>query len=145
MRIVIIIILIASGMFAAACNNSADNAAMVKIMEDTARYTTIQWQDSVVRFDTLDQGAKATVVFRFKNTGTRPLILADVRAGCGCTVADYTRGAIVPGGEGEVKGLFDSNRAHAGEVRKNILVTSNTSNGTRHTLIFTGFVREKKA
>ncbi|NCI46247.1 DUF1573 domain-containing protein [Sediminibacterium soli] len=128
----------------AACSQQAGNDAAVKIMEDTARYTTIQWQDSVVHFDTLDQGNQTTVVFKFRNTGTQPLILADVKAGCGCTVAEYTKEAVPPGGEGVVKGLFDSNRAQAGEVRKNILVTSNTRNGTRHTLIFTGFIREKK-
>lgn len=141
MKLTIVIITI---VLLAACNQGG-TALADKIMSDTSRYTTIQWRDTIVGFDTLEQGAQTTVVFHFKNTGNQPLVLTEVRAGCGCTVADYTKGAVAPGAEGEVKGLFDSNRAHAGEVRKNILVTSNTRNGTRQTLIFTGFIKEKKA
>ncbi|MES2003352.1 MAG: DUF1573 domain-containing protein [Bacteroidota bacterium] len=112
------------------------------ILSDTAKYTQIQWLDSVVNFGTINMGEKIQVVFRFKNTGKNPLFLANVRAGCGCTVPDYTKGAIAPGGEGVVTGAFDSNKAHAGEVRKSIFVTTNTHNQTRYTLIFTGLIKE---
>ena len=87
-------------------------------------------------------GEKIKVVFRFKNSGTKPLVLAEVKAGCGCTVPDYTKGAIAPGAQGEVTGAFDSNKSHTGEVRKSIFVTANTHDKTNHTLIFTGLIKE---
>ncbi|MEO8173321.1 MAG: DUF1573 domain-containing protein [Sediminibacterium sp.] len=116
--------------------------ADAKLMADTARYTTIQWMDTVVNFGTVTKGEKVKVVFRFRNTGTQPLVLASVQAACGCTIPSYTKGVIVPGGEGEVTGAFDSNKSAAGEVRKSIFVTANTKNKTRHTLVFTGFITD---
>ena len=114
-----------------------------KEMADTTTYTTVQWIDSVVNFGSIPMGEKAQVAFRFRNTGAKPLYIANVRAGCGCTVADFTKGAIAPGREGVVTGAFDSNKSHPGEVRKNIFVTTNTKNGKDHTLIFTGLIKEK--
>jgi hypothetical protein len=112
------------------------------ILADTAKYTSIQWLDSVVNFGSINMGEQMKVVFRFRNTGSQPLFLTEVRAGCGCTVPDYTKGAIAPGGEGVVTGAFDSNKAHPGEVRKSIFVTTNTREKTKHTLIFTGTIKE---
>lgn len=123
-------------------NNNPKDAAAEKIMADTARYTNIQWTDSVVNFGSINMGEQIKIAFHFRNTGNQPLFLANVKAGCGCTVPDYTRGAIPPGGEGEVTGAFDSNKAHAGEVRKAIFVTTNTYNKKEHTLIFTGLIKE---
>ena len=113
------------------CNDG--DTVDTKEMADTANYTTIQWMDSLVNFGTIPMGKQVQVVFRFQNTGTKPLYLADVKAGCGCTAPDYTKDAIVPGGEGVVTGAFDSNRSHPGEVRKNIFVTTNTRNGKDQT------------
>lgn len=116
--------------------------ADAKLMADTAKYTTVQWLDTLVSFGTANKGEQVKVTFRFRNTGNQPLILASVRAACGCTVPDYTKGAVAPGGEGEVTGAFDSNKSAAGEVRKSIFVTTNTKNKTRQTLIFTGLINE---
>lgn len=109
-----------------------------QILSDTAGYTTLAWQDSVVQFGKAPMGELVRIKFHFRNTGTHPLYLANVKAGCGCTVPDYTKGAIPPGGEGDVTGAFDTKLAHVGEVRKAIFVTANTRYKTEHTLIFTG-------
>lgn len=112
------------------------------VMADTSHYTTIQWLDSVVNFGSIRKGETIKVAFRFRNTGKYPLLITNVRAGCGCTVPEYTQQAVAPGAEGLVTGAFDSNKAQAGEVRKSIFVSANTSNKTTHTLIFTGLVNE---
>lgn len=113
-------------------------------LADTANFTTIQWIDSIVNFGTITQGEKIQLKFRFKNIGDKPLFITNVRAGCGCTVPDYTKGAVAPGSEGEVTAAFDTNRAMAGNVRKTVVVHTNTRNGNEHTLIFTGDVKEVK-
>jgi hypothetical protein len=120
-----------------------EKAAKV-ILADTSHYTTMEWKDTVVNFAPITMGEKATVSFKFRNTGKYPLILTNVKAGCGCTVPGYTKGAIPPGAEGEVTGEFDSNKSHEGEVRKNIYVTTNTHGKTSHTLIFAGYIERKK-
>jgi hypothetical protein len=126
---------------AISCSNgtglNSDKAA------DTANYTRIQWLDTTVNFGTVAMGEQVRVVFRFRNNGNKPLFLTNVRAGCGCTVPDYTKGAIAPGLDGEVSGAFDTNKSQPGTVRKNIFVTANTKGETLHTLTFTGVIREK--
>jgi hypothetical protein len=141
MRAILFAMILAIGFLACTGGDDAKNA---QLMADSSNYTRIQWLDSIVRFDTIAMGDQAKVSFRFRNTGNKPLYLTEVRAGCGCTVPDYTKGAIAPGMEGEVTGAFNSNKAHPGEVRKSIFVTANTLNGTKHTLIFTGLIREGK-
>lgn len=113
-------------------------------LADTATYTTIQWLDSLVDFGTITQGEKIQLKFRFRNTGNKPLFITSVRAGCGCTVPSYTKEAVAPGGEGEVTASFDTNRSAAGDTRKTVVVHTNTHNGSEHSLIFTGHVKEVK-
>ena len=124
------------------CNNDGPKTGGGQI-PDTANYTSIQWLDSMVSFGSINMGEKAMVTFKFRNTGNKPLFLTNVKAGCGCTVPDFTKGAIAPGSEGKVTGAFNSNQSQPGEVRKNIFVTTNTKNRTDHTLIFTGVIRKK--
>ncbi len=136
-----IIALISMGLFA--CNTTDQSKKNLPVTNiDTTNFTRIQWQDSIVNFGSVNMGEKIQVVFKFKNIGENPLILTNVRAGCGCTVPDYTKGAIAPGGEGVVTGEFDTNKAHPGEVHKNIFVTTNTQNGINHTLTFGGTIKE---
>ena len=142
MKRIVIPVLLSSVIWLSCKNNDISKDANTKILADTTQYTNIQWLDSVVNFGNINMGEKIKVVFRFKNSGTKPLVLAEVKAGCGCTVPDYTKGAIAPGAQGEVTGAFDSNKSHPGEVRKNIFVTANTHDKTNHTLIFTGLIKE---
>lgn len=137
-----IALIVLSFFVSVSCNNDGAKPGEAQTA-DTANYTSIQWLDSAVNFGSIAMGEQAKVVFKFRNTGSNPLFLTNVRAGCGCTVADYTQGAIAPGNEGEVTGAFDSNKAQPGEVRKNIFVTTNTNNRRDHTLIFTGVIRER--
>ena len=42
-------------------------------------------------------------VFRFKNTGTAPLLVKHVSSSCGCAAPEWTRRPILPGEKGEIK------------------------------------------
>lgn len=108
-----------------------------KAIEDTSNFTTVKWLDTVINFGTIKQGEKINLKFRCINTGTKPLVLTNVRPGCGCTVADYCRDAILPNKEGWVTASFDSKR-FCGEVHKSILAASNSNNERERTLQFTG-------
>jgi hypothetical protein len=129
-----------------ACKNEASSnkptAESKKALADTANYTTVQWLDSIYNFGTVQKGEQVKMVFRCKNTGEKPLIITQARPGCGCTVADFTKNAIPPGGTGEVTGVFDSNRG-SGMVHKSIFVVTNTKHNTEHILIFNGEIKEK--
>ncbi len=70
-----------------------------------------------------------TTVFKFKNTGTAPLILNNVKASCGCTTPKWTRDPIAPNGSGEITVSYNpANRP--GVFTKTVTVTSNAENST---------------
>lgn len=109
---------------------------------DPANNTTIEWIDGTTKdFGKIKEGEKLTVVFKFKNTGSKPLIFSDVHAGCGCTVAEKPEKPIAPGETGEIKGEFDSNNK-TGMQSKNITATSNTDPAMAN-LVFTCEVKPK--
>lgn len=98
--------------------------------------TTIQWIDSVKNVGTINEGQVVDIVFRFKNTGTKQLVIRDVKASCGCTVAERPEAPIAPGKEGEIKATFNS-QGRLGMNNKTLTVMANTPGDETHQLGFT--------
>jgi Protein of unknown function (DUF1573) len=133
----------------AACKN-ADNKATISrssanelALKDSANFTTIEWLDSMHRdLGKIISGEQLEVSFRFKNTGKKPLIIANVHASCGCTVPETPKEPFAPGAEGFIKATFNS-AGRIGQNRKEIYVTANTSPNTVQQLEFTVQVDKK--
>lgn len=71
-----------------------------------------------------EEGGKVIGRFTFTNVGNEPLELTNVRPGCGCTAANYSRGQIAPGEKGFIDATYNPyNRP--GAFTKNIRVTTN--------------------
>jgi len=148
MKTFLLLAMMAIGVYACQTNAAHNKALAAKgqdALNDTANYTEIKWIDSLYNFGSVEKGQQVKMTFHFKNTGSKPLIISDARPGCGCTVADFTKEAIPPGGEGEVTGVYDSNKGAVGNIHKSIFVTTNTKHNTQHILIFSGEVKEKKS
>ena len=75
-------------------------------------------------FGRLSGGENISYSFHFRNTGDADLIISSASATCGCTVADYPRGRIAPGGEGYVTVTFKS-AGKAGQQYQEVVVVSN--------------------
>jgi hypothetical protein len=107
-----------------------------KALGDTANYTSLTWLDSTfIDMGKVKEGQVVEVSFRFKNTGNKPLVIADVTASCGCTVPEKPEQPFAPGEEGVIKAKFDS-KGRPGENRKHISVDANTSPSRSHSLDF---------
>jgi hypothetical protein len=76
---------------------------LIKILQN---FTTVKWNDTAINFGTVTRGEKVHIKYICTNTGNKPLFIYYVRPGCGCTVADYTKAAIMPGKTGEVNAEF---------------------------------------
>lgn len=112
-------------------------------LSDPANRTEIQWQDSTFQdIGKVKQGQVAEVSWRLKNVGTKPLVIAQVTPGCGCTVAEKPEEPIMPGGESVIRAKFNSSGQHAGEHRKYLVVMANTKSATEHQLQFRAEVTE---
>lgn len=108
----------------------------------TADVTTVQWLDSTQNFGKVTDGEKVVITFHFKNTGTKPLVISNVQASCGCTVPSKPEEPIAPGAEGKITAEFNS-EGRVGKASKNITVTANTKEGVA-VLMFEGEVLPKK-
>jgi hypothetical protein len=107
-----------------------------------ADVTTVQWLDSSQNFGKVTDGEKVMITFHFKNTGTKPLIISNVQASCGCTVPSKPEEPIAPGAEGKITAEFNS-EGRVGKASKNVNVSLNTKEGFA-TLLFEGEVLPKK-
>lgn len=117
-------------------------SAQFLAMRDTARFTTIQWLDSSRDYGKIPEGQKLDVSFRFRNTGSTPLVIGQVQPSCGCTVADPPREPIAPGAEGLIKASFNSN-GRVGINHKSLYVTTNTKGSQNFALKFVVEVLKK--
>ncbi len=104
--------------------------------------TTVQWLDSAQNFGKVIDGEKVIITFHFKNTGTKPLVISNVQASCGCTVPSKPEEPIAPGAEGKITAEFNS-EGRVGKANKNLTVTANTKEGVTN-LFFEGEVLPKK-
>lgn len=119
----------------AACKNEDKKEAAPLTTEvknqaatDTANFTSIQWLDSTfLDLGKIKKGETVEVSFRFKNSGSKQLVIADVTAGCGCTVPEKPEKPFAPGEEGVIKAKFESKNQSAGPHQKPVYVTANTN------------------
>ena len=87
---------------------------------------SIIFENLVHDYGTIVQGSDGNYEFIFTNKGKLPLILTNVRASCGCTVAKWPREPIETGQEGTISVKYNTNIA--GTFNKSITVNSNAVN-----------------
>lgn len=93
--------------------HSADNIAATSQAEAPAPVsnqplTTIALSESNFDFGKIKKGDKVQHVYEITNTGSNPLVISEVKPGCGCTAPDFTKEPIMPGKKGKITLHFDS-------------------------------------
>ena len=87
--------------------------------------TSLSFGESSFDFGTVTEGEIITHTFNFTNTGSEPLIVADARGTCGCTVPSKPTAPIAPGETGEITVRFDT-RNKVGKRNQRVTITANT-------------------
>ena len=98
---------------------------------------SINFETEIINYGTIIQNSDGLRIFTFTNTGNAPLIISEVKTSCGCTVPTYSKEAILPGEEGEIKIKYDTKRL--GSFTKTVTVLSN-ANLARKTLKIKGTI-----
>ena len=93
-----------------------------------------------IDYGTIAQGADPLRRFKFKNTGTEPLIINNARGSCSCTVPSYKKEPIAPGETGEIEVRYDTQRI--GDFAKSVTIETNEGANAR-VLMIKGKVNEK--
>ena len=95
------------------------------------RLPDIEFEKTTIDLGTFSSNKpKQRAVFKFKNTGRRPLFIINVRTGCGCTDAEYPRQPILPGKTGEIVVNYDGTNRLLGPFSKIVTVKTNTPKET---------------
>jgi len=106
-------------------NTATDSSVTTTAAAAPASTAQIQWVDSMHQdLGKIKEGGVVEVTWKFKNTGEGPLIVSNVNASCGCTVAEKPEAPVAPGSEGVIKAKFDS-KGREGAQRKDVFVTTN--------------------
>lgn len=106
--------------------NNQDPMAQQTATVPTGPTTTIQFSETEFDFGTIDSGDKVTHEYRFKNTGTEPLIINSAKGSCGCTVPSWPKEPVAPGADAVISVQFDS-KGKSGAQNKKVTITANTN------------------
>lgn len=71
-----------------------------------------------------ENGGSVSCEFRVKNIGSKPLLINNVQASCGCTTPDWTKKPILPGEEGMIKATYNP-LGRPGDFNKAVTVFTN--------------------
>ncbi len=144
---ILILAMLSAFVFTSCKENAADKVNDDNVADATERdanagkFPVMQFAENVFDFGTIDQGTNVEHVFKFTNTGNAPLVIADAKSSCGCTVPSYTKKAIAVGEEGEL--LVKFNGSGKNQVSKTVNITVNTAAG-KETLTIKAFVNPKE-
>lgn len=71
------------------------------------------------------KGEMITANFVVRNTGKYPLVIAEVKGSCSCTVAERPEDPIQPGEEGNIKAEVTTKNLN-GSISKSVRIVANT-------------------
>ncbi|MBJ6111702.1 DUF1573 domain-containing protein [Hymenobacter sp. BT523] len=88
----------------------------------------ITFEESKYDFGSVVQGGTVDHTFKFKNTGTAPLIISNIGVSCGCTTPEWTKEPVAPGKTGTISAHFNST-GKMGMQTKVLTIESNATAG----------------
>jgi hypothetical protein len=110
--------------FTYAQKEKADNKTAVAQPVTNSSLAEMTFETDVHDFGTIEHEGNGTYEFKFKNTGTEPLIISDAKGSCGCTVPTYPKNIPIKPGESQViKVTYDTKRQ--GSFTKTVTINSN--------------------
>ena len=101
---------------------------------------SIVFEESKYDFGSVVQGGMVDHVFKFKNTGTQPLVISNIGVSCGCTTPEWTKDPVMPGKSGTISAHFNS-AGKMGMQNKVLTIESNATAGNT-TVSLVGEVKE---
>ena len=91
------------------------------------KYPQIKFEKTTIDFGTFSMDNPIQkCVFKFTNVGNAKLVITQVHASCGCTVAEYPKDFIAPGASGEIKVTYDGSNKMPARFKKSIQIFTNS-------------------
>jgi len=93
------------------------------------QYTTIEVLE-LYNAGTVAKGEIVELEVEIRNVGDYPLVIADIKPACNCTVSEFEREPIAPGATTIVKASIDTDAVGKGVIKKPITISANTRPST---------------
>lgn len=77
-------------------------------------------------FGTIMQDTENPTKFEFTNTGDQPLVIENAKGSCGCTVPNFPKEPIPPGGTATIDVVYKPGKQEGAQT-KTVTVTANTA------------------
>lgn len=91
---------------------------------DTQTNAQMEFEEVEWNFGEITQGESVEYAFKFKNTGSDPLIITSAKGSCGCTVPEWPREPVAPGESGVIDVKFNS-KGKKGKQNKRVTLITN--------------------
>lgn len=111
--------------FSVAANaQSLSQQKEVLVADANTNLGVLKFFKETIDYGTIKQNTEGTKVFKFTNTGKKPIVLTKVKPSCGCTASSYSKEPILPNETSEITVKYDTKRL--GHFSKSIKVYSNS-------------------
>lgn len=110
---------------------------------DTNQLARIEFDAPDYDFGEVKEGTVVEHKFKFKNTGKVPLVIANCRSSCGCTIPEWPKDEIEPGESGEITATFNT-QDRPGDQKKRIYITANTFPNESTVVVFGKVIPKRK-
>ncbi len=87
----------------------------------------LKWEQTEVELHPAASDANAVGIFKYKNTGEKPLKITSVRTSCGCTTAALPKSDVAPGESGEITATFKIGSSTGTQVKTVTVQTDDAS------------------
>ena len=89
------------------------------------QYTTVEYEE-VFDAGTVAKGELVKAKIAIKNTGKYPLVIAEVKGACSCTVSSFEKDPIAPGETTYIDAEINTDNTGKGTISKSVTMTANT-------------------
>jgi hypothetical protein len=106
-------------------SESAKNGSNPHQVVPDSEKPVLKFAEPSFHFGTAREGEEVSHEFAFTNEGKTDLLISFASASCGCTVPEWPKEPIPPGGKGVIKATFNT-EGKGGKQNKKIVITANT-------------------
>lgn len=96
---------------------------------------TTMFVEKVYDAGTVVKGEKVVAKIKVENTGSYPLVIAQVTPACSCTIAEKPEEAIQPGEKATITATIDSDKVSGSSISKSVRIVANTEPSTTIVII----------
>jgi len=82
--------------------------ATIATAQTAPQTPAVKFNETEHVFGDIPQGTPVSTVFTFVNESDSPLTIDTATPSCGCTVPDFSKEAVAPGAQGEIKVTYNA-------------------------------------